>query len=143
VDRRPINDAVVATLLAGTTKPVALAKVPDVLVVDDDGRLVEPYAIVYAIPGTTTRRTISDADGDWLYEYQVTSVGARDDQAQAMADLCRRALVERAPNGDFITPMVLAAGQIIDRRSLEAGGPEPAGGGLWQVIDTYHLEASR
>lgn len=140
-NQRLLHKAVVAMLTAATTKPAALARVPDNLTFDDDGLLIDPYSIVY--PLVTTQIT-----GSWIgpgehvcIPFQVTAVGRNDEQAQAMADLNREAVLARTAGGSFVNP-ITADVQVIERRIVDMSGPDPAGGGLWQVPDTFELEVT-
>lgn len=128
----------VTILATGTTKPVDLARVPSGVTFDADQTLVDPYAIVYPLIATQLSGSLGGPDEQVCVPWQVTSVGANGEQAQAMADRVRESLLARNPNGSLVN--VLVDVHEIDRRPTMFGGPESAEGGLWQVVDSFESE---
>lgn len=139
--RGKLHEIVRAALAAATGKPVGLGKTPAPNV-DADGKLIDPYAIVYALDAVPAWPSLEDPDGSMTAPYQVTSVGRDHDHAQWMDDTCRGAILSRNPSGEFTNPLVVADATVTDRRLRSAGGPEPSGGGLWQAVSIYDLEVS-
>jgi hypothetical protein len=140
-NRLELNRGVVACV-ATTGKLVDLCVTPDGIALDVHGQLIDPYAIVYPLPGVPSYPALDDS---WCtsLQYQITCVGQNADQAQWMADKTRHALTSRNPatGGNWTNPITASDALVIDRRLREEGGPEPTGdGGLWQVVDTYDLE---
>lgn len=139
--RTTLNRAVVTALAAATSKPCELAAIPASVTYDADELLVDPYSIIYPLPG---QRSYSSLDDVWcvVLMYQVTNIGQNADQSSWMADKTRQALTSRNPStgNDWTTPITASDVHVIDRRLREEGGPEPTGGGLWQTVDTYDLE---
>jgi hypothetical protein len=141
--RTALNRALVTAIAAATSKPCELAAIPASVTYDGAGLLVDPYSIVYPLPGVGSYANLEDV---WcvVMQYQVTNIGQNADQAQWMADASRQALTSRNPDagGVWTQPITASDVLVIDRRLREEGGPEPTGGGLWQVVDTFDLEVS-
>jgi hypothetical protein len=141
--RGKLHESVRARLALATGKLVGKGTVPDGIVRDGEGKLTDPYAIVYALDATGGAvPDLESPDSSLVAPYQVTSVGRDFDHAQWMDDTCRGVFLSRDPSGSFTNPIIVADAAVIDRRLRSAGGPEPAGGGLWQVISVYELEVS-
>lgn len=123
---------------------VRLYEPPKTLVRYPDGRLRHPYGILYpgdAVPfdgGTLV------ADEHFTVPYQLTAVGDDGQHAQWMADTCRGVLLTRHPSGEFLKPITVPdlTVTVTDRRPVSLGQPEPAGDGLFQVVELYELEVS-
>lgn len=110
------------------------------LVKTDDGKLIDPYTILYPIGAVGIRGTLGQPERSAPLMYQLTSVGRTYQSAQVMADLNRAAVIARAPGGVFLHPLDAGLSMVVsDRRNNEIGTPEPSEG-LWQVADTYVLE---
>jgi hypothetical protein len=151
IARNPVTEGLKAMLLAalvgagtaGRNLYVEIGSAPadSLLVEDDQGRLIDPYGIIYPLPGVELRGSLSQPERMVPLPYQVTSVGRTHGSAQIMADKIRRATVDRNPNGSFLHPLSAGASMVVsDRRTSEVGTAE-AHEGLWQVPDTYVLEA--
>jgi hypothetical protein len=131
------------TMLATiTTKPVALGRVPDTVTYDADGLLEDPYLIVSPL-------IASQIEGSWAapseqasIPVQFTSIGRNDEQAQGLADLARQTLLGRNANGSFVNAITVADVKVIDRRPTYMGGAVPAGGGLWETVDSFDLDVT-
>lgn len=127
-----------------TGNATAIAEVPAGIVRDDRGQLVKPYHIIYPLPGRPLPEhgSLAKAEEAVAVAVQVTTVGARHDHAVEGADACRAGLLARDPSGDFTNAIAAGSDVVIDRRTSVLGAPEPSGGGLWQVADTYDLEVN-
>jgi hypothetical protein len=132
--------ALVTMLATQTSKPVAFGRVPDTVTYDADNLLIDPYVIV-------TPLIASQIDGSWAapaeqvtVPLQLSSVGRDDEQAQWMADVARQTLLGRSASGAFTNDITVADVKVIDRRPTYIGGAVPAGGGLWEAIDSFDLE---
>lgn len=140
-NRMKLSRAIPEMLVAATSLRFDLAVIPDGVAFDADEKLIDGYGIVTPLPGVPDYGTLED---EWcvLLQYQVTNVGQNADQAQWTADRSREALTSRDPatGNDWTNPITVSDALVIDRRLREEGGPEPSGGGLWQVVDTYDLE---
>lgn len=135
-----LNAAVVFALGTNTGKPIDYGRVPDGLTLDQRGRLIDPYSIVYNID--TLPHDPRFCKDRWIarIEYQVTNVGRTDDHAQWMADANRKAFLNRGAGGVFVQAIAAVGAAVIDRDPLRLRGPEASGGGLWQVVDSFLLE---
>lgn len=134
-----LERAIVTMIAAVTEKPCELCAAPDDITYDAEGRLVDPYCVIYPLTGVASHVALDGVTGT-VKMIQVTNVGSNADQAQWMADASRKALTSRGSNGDWTNPITASDALVIDRRLREDGGPEPSGGSLWQVADTYDLE---
>lgn len=141
-NRSLLNDAVATTLSDATGWKVAFGQIPALDPGDFDsmGNLIAPYGIVYARPGRARDSDFAEAHCLAEYPYQVTWVGQTDEQAQFAAETGRQALLARAVNGAFINPIMVEDVTVLTLYPGELGGPEPGGGALRQVVDTYDLE---
>jgi hypothetical protein len=137
--RDPVTEGYKAMLVAAGLK-VEIGSAPATLNTDEQGKLIDPYSIIYPITGAELRGTLGQPERSGPLPYQVTSVGRTQRSAQIQADLVRIATATRVPGGPFLHPLDAGAGMVIsDRRTREIGTPE-AIEGLWQVADTYVLE---
>lgn len=132
----------VATLADVTGKPVALGRVPDDVTYDDHGLLLDPYTIVTPLIASQISGSWAGPAEDVTVPFQLSSVGRNDEQAQAMADLTRQTLCGRNANGAFTNAITVVGVKVIDRRPTYIGGAVPAGGGLWEAIDTFDVDVT-
>lgn len=132
--------ALVDMLAAQTTKPAALGRVPDAVAYDNDGLLVDPYLIITPLIATQLSGSWAAPQEEATIPLQITSIGQNAEQAQGLADLARQTLVGRNPNGSFVNAITVADVKVIDRRPTYLGGAVPAGGGLWEAIDSFELD---
>jgi hypothetical protein len=126
-DRDPVTDGLVDMLVAGTGRPCALNQAPS--------GATTPYSIVYSIPGGGFDGSLANPDGRCDFVYQVTSVGADENDAQQHADLVRRKLLERSANGAFTAVIAAGAFAVILRRPDGGpGGMTTEGAGDYLVV---------
>ncbi len=123
-DVRPFTDWFIALLEAGTSKSVGDHRIPPL------GDPLDPYCIVYAIPGGGfDGPALTSPDADARLIHQVTSAGKTRAQAQWMADLVRRTVLSRTASGAFQVQLAAPLGwSIPDRRPVGGpGGIDPEG----------------
>ncbi|HEX9993202.1 MAG TPA: hypothetical protein VGB14_09775 [Acidimicrobiales bacterium] len=107
-----------------------------------------PYAVVYPIPGGTTGGPFVAPDADADFVYQVTSVGKDRWQAQYMAGLVRRAILDRDENGAFVHAITVAEDDpnlrraVVWARSGQARGAPIREGALVSIGDRYVLSTT-
>lgn len=134
---RPVTDALVAFLAAQTGQPVGRATAP----IQADGTpydpAQDPYAIVWPIPGGTSWGPgLVAPDAGAQLHYQVTSVGARSDQADWMADKVRQAMVGRTAGGQLAATLTVPGVAVLDRELSLYGGVDREGD-VVSVPDSY------
>jgi hypothetical protein len=150
IARSPVTEGLKAMLLdalAGAASEgrdlfVEIGSAPEAILLEltDDGKLVDPYGIIYPLPSVGVRGTLGNPERSAPLSYQVTSVGRTAQSAQVMADLIRPAVTSHLSGGAFLHPIDAGAGMVVcGRRCIEIG-QALASNGLWQVDDTYVLD---
>lgn len=130
IGRLPFTKALRAMLQDTTGRPVGLGRYPT----DSSGQVVAtPYAVLFPIPGTTyDGPPLWDAFDTPTWQYQVTSVGARADQAEWMGDRVRVALLDRL-DGRWTHELVVPGLLVLSREHVADGGADSDGGTVSQV----------
>lgn len=145
-NRRLLNAALITRLASVSTVDAGpfkfdLARVPEDIELDANLKLVKPYGILYPLVGYNTSGDLELPQRHARLPYQLTSVGQIADHAQWLSDFAKNeVLLKRNPGGDFTNPITASDTLVIDRTCSMHGGPEPSGGGLWQVVDRFDLE---
>lgn len=103
---RTITDALVAMLTAHVGRPVGDAQVPA-----DVGL---PYLIVYPLPTGDIYGDLESPQGMAQVPFQLTAVGERRDQLDALLDRARHAILDRV-GSSFTNPIAPAGATVIDR----------------------------
>lgn len=99
-----------------------------------------PYAIVYPIAGGATwGPTFYGPDDGAEVPYQVTSVGLRADQAQAMADRVRQAMLGRTDGQ--LSAIAVTGAVVLDREFAGYGGVDHDGD-VVSIPDTYTVHVT-
>lgn len=136
-DIREITDWFLS-LIGGTGKPVGNHEIPEL------PNTKSPHFIVYSIPGggfSGPALTAPHADAEMVF--QVTSVGWQPQQAQWMAALARRTVIDRTAGGAFqVAGPTPPTGWVVnDRRPLGGPGGVDSEGNLphrvYSVVDRY------
>lgn len=147
-NRRLLNAALVAKLSTVATVDAGpfkfdLARIPENIELDENRKLVSPYGILYPLESFNMSGDLEAPQRHARLPYQITSVGQTADHAQWLGDFAKNeVMLQREPSGDFTHPITVSDTQVLDRTCSMHGRPEPAGGGLWQVVDRYDLEVS-
>ena len=142
VFRRPVTDAVVAFLAAGTDRPIGDARAP---YKNGDAAQTEtpPYAIVYPIPGAGfSGAFFATPEEDAAFEYQVTSVGWRADQADWMADKVREVMLGRLRSGLFLFPLTVPGLVVQTRESLSPPSEPMEVEQVWSVAESFLIRVA-
>jgi hypothetical protein len=150
IARSPVDLGLKALLLAahatagtaGRPLHTEIGSAPDaaLLVRTDDGKLIDPYTILYPIASLGVRGTLGQPERSAPLMYQVTAVGRTHQSAQIMADLNRIGITSRVPGGAFLHPLDAGLSMVVSGRRTSELGTAEAVEGLWQVADTYVLE---
>ncbi|HEX9991353.1 MAG TPA: hypothetical protein VGB14_00355 [Acidimicrobiales bacterium] len=132
-DRRKVTQALIDMLAAATTRPVGD--------LDRPPAGVEPFAVVYPIPGGS-----SDGPAQWPHAdvdrvYQVSSVGKDRWQAEWMADKVRAAILGRNGNGAYVNPITVDGVVVFERDEYAQGAPIREGA-LVSIGDRYVLRTT-
>lgn len=148
LERAPITAGLKAmlqnwTAAKGTNNTDMLGEVgeaPRGLVKTSDGKLINPYWIIYPMPTFEPYGDLAHPESGARLAYQITSVGRTDESCQIMSDLIRRGILERSATGEFVRAIAAGASMsVIDRRAFEFGFLTPEAG-RWTIYDTYILE---
>lgn len=140
IERKPITDALIAMLAAGTGKPCGDHDIPP------GASLVEGYSIVYTVDGGSYEGApLWAPESDAILVYQVSSVGSLRSQAEWIADRVRRTLCSRVPKGGFQVTFPDPAGFRVTSRWPESTVPAPIVTGatakdrIFTVPERFHL----
>lgn len=136
-DRRELSKNLRTMLAVYTDRPIGRQKAPKF---ENPANPAFPYSIVYAIGGGEySGPAFSDPDADVVCVYQVSSFGARDDQAELQATKIRKAVLSRT-NGAFTTELLDPEGmKIIDRRPQGGPGGVDENDGIYFVAERFEL----
>jgi hypothetical protein len=144
--RHPLNDGLVALLndtippTQGQDERFGLGRAPEQVPLDDQGRLIDGYGIVYPLLSPLLWGSLSRPERALTASYQVTYVGRSPEHAQRLADEGHAVLTGRA-DGGWVHGIDAPGVAVLGRRCRERGSVEQATGGLWQVADIYDMEA--
>ena len=142
--RQPVTDALLVMLRATTSpdnRPLRVGdhRAPEVV---PPAKVPEtPFAVLSLVSGPGATGSYRDPASDGRLVYQLLSVGENRRSAEWMADQLRTAMLGRNANGEFVRPVTLANGAVIDRQ-LEATGPATEEGDWWNAADLFALEVS-
>ena len=139
--RHPVTLAFEEMLKTGTGKPIGVGRSP---VVEGDALKVPPvpYAIVYPIPGGGFSGSLAFPDEDANFEFQVTSVGLRLDQADWMADKVRWCVLGRSESGNFVQQMTVTDHAVVNREPTGPPGAPVLTDNVWSVAESYYVRVS-
>ena len=116
-----VTEALIDMVAAATGRPVGGAQLPF--------GADPPFAVVYPLPGGDTwGPDLVAPDAGAALLYQITSVAIFRADAEAHADLVRQVLLDRDPDGGFVTPLVVAGLTVIDREHVAFGGIDESRG---------------
>lgn len=113
IDERVLLNEMAAFLELETGRQVGVQDMPEDATV--------PYAIVYPVQTDMTGPPFWDPFADTEFQFQVTSVGERWDQARWMADKVRRVVLDRA-NGVYLENPAITGHNVVNRDFVDAGG---------------------
>lgn len=134
VDRSPVTAALVAMLIDATDRPWGDGEAPADTSV--------PYGVVWELAGGAFEGpAFSAPDADAALPYGLTCVGERRDQAGALADRARRAMLGRSAAGVLVVSMtsqaLTDAGLVVeDRQALAISGIDREGR-VFNATDQY------
>lgn len=130
--RGPITAWFIQLLVNGTGKLIGDHKAP--------ANSSVPYGVVYAIDGGEEWGALNRPESDAVMPFQVTSVGARRDQAEWMADRVRMTVLHRDVNGLFLVQLAPPAGTVIqDRRPQGGRGSIDKNGDVHEVAERFEI----
>ncbi|MFI1830708.1 hypothetical protein ACH41E_30365 [Streptomyces sp. NPDC020412] len=125
VPRRPVTRALAALIEEATGRPCGTGALPRVRVGDEWVPAPVPYTVLDSLPGVFSGPPLADWHADAAWSYQVTSVGAREDQAEWLADRVRAGIVGRT-RGRWTCELALSQGRVIDRELHYDSAGEPS-----------------
>lgn len=140
-NRHPVTIAFEAMLKTGTGRPIGVGRSP---VVGGDALNPPPvpYGIVYPIPGGGFSGSLAYPDEDAAFEFQVTSVGLRLDQADWMADKVRQCVLARQESGNFVQQMTVTDHAVVSREPTGPPGAPVLTDNVWSVAESYYVRVS-
>lgn len=143
IARTPVTNGLLAMLRDVVARPVGDAVVPGPLTGTDD---LVPYTIVYGMPGGRyTGPPLLGSETSAQLVYQVTSVGETREQAEALADRNRDAILAMHTDAaGWLNPISAGPGRHVMSRDTVAGpGEAVAGDGppdsVWHVDERFVL----
>lgn len=135
LDQRKVTTNLVTMLQAATSRPGADMVPPEAAEL--------PYFFVIPIAGgpDSSGPALTAPDADVGVVYQVTSVGARRDQSEWMADKVRQAILGRNPDGSFVVAFPVVPGLSVADRRPDGGRPgtDRQGDGRYATPERYVL----
>lgn len=140
--RHLLTRAIVALLESATERPCAAVHPP---YPGGDAAVPAPfpYSILYPITGGALSGSFFyHPEEDAAFAYQVTSCGERDDQADALADKVRTAILGRDSGGSFLYPLSIGNLIVQDREGLGSPGGVDRIDMIYQVSESYLVRVS-
>ncbi len=126
VARLPVTRALAALLVKATGRPCGVGELP--CLQGESGEwepAAVPYTVLDSLPGSFSGPPLEDWHADVAWSYQATSVGARGDQVQWLADRVREGVVGRR-DGRWAYDLHVSQGRVIDRELDHDAGGEPS-----------------
>ncbi|WP_424217000.1 hypothetical protein ACN20G_33440 (plasmid) [Streptomyces sp. BI20] len=138
ISRAPVTAAIRDLLAAGVGRPVGVGVLPT----GTDGRPAPlPYLVLYPLGGTTEGAPLTDRGEDASWEYQVTIVAGRTDQAEWAADRTRAAVLDRDAAGRWAYPLTPAGARVWAREPV-AEDLGDADTGLVTLVHRYRFKVT-
>lgn len=137
IERRVVNNAVKALLEEATGRPVEIEIAPSA---DDSNAWADlPYVVVTPGGGLPfSGAPFCDMYEDASFGYQITSVGERQDQVEAVADRVRLAFLGRDRFG-FIYDLNITGVNVMLREPMGPPGRMQREGRIYNVVDSFML----
>lgn len=139
--RHPVTVSFAEMLKTGTGRSIGVGRSP---VVDGDALAVPdfPYAIVYPVAGGGFSGSLAFPDEDAAFEFQVTGVGLRLDQADWMTDKVRSVVLGRSGSGNFLYEMTVTDHAVVNREPTGPPGAPVESDNVWSVAASYYVRVS-
>lgn len=132
---KPVTDALVAFITTVTARPVGESSSPTA--VDP------PFAVIDPLPSSDFwGAEYHESQSGSTLTYQITSVGVRRVDAEALADTVRHALLDRSESGAFVTAMPVTGLAVLDRELVSYGGVDSERG-VYNVRDVFSIHVTR
>ncbi|MFJ4010319.1 hypothetical protein [Streptomyces sp. NPDC090026] len=140
IDREQFSASLRLMLAKATGRPCGLGSLPLV----DGSPAPVPYIVLYPQGGRVHGAPLADRSEDADLVYQVTSVGARTDQAEWMAGRVERAVLERTAVGGWRYPLVVPGADVWAREQDADDGTDDSGAddGVVTSSQRYRFKAS-
>lgn len=141
-NRRTVTDALIVMLEAATGRPVGDFDSP----VDGTEPVPMPvagypYLVVASIAGGGSTGSVASSADTLTIVYQLTAVGLRRDQAEALSARAHQAMLEVALTGGWAHP-IAAAGHTVAIRVHDSSGGTDIDGPFVNAVERYALDVS-
>jgi hypothetical protein len=145
VARTPLTEALKtmlnAVLAVPDTQRFDVGRAPEDPPKNKDGLLIHGYGIIYPLVSPLMWGTLESPEDTLTAVYQITFVGRTSEHVQNLSDAAHAALLGRSANGQFSQSLAPSGLVIVERRCIERGSVLEGSGALWELPDTYELEA--
>lgn len=142
VERNLVTSALIDMLVLVTGRPMSVGMAPT----DATGRVLSsyPYAVIFPRDGGPfTGPPFGAMNNEAAFGYQITSVGERPDQADALSDRIRTAILAQSKAGPFLNPLVIPEAHVMMRESMGPPGRLTREGRIYNVVDSYIIRVTR
>lgn len=119
-----------------TARPVGVVDVPSV----SAGQELLPYSVLYPyVEGALTGPAFAAPEADARRSFQVTCVGRRSDQAEALMDRVRSAILGRKSDSSFLNAISVTGMRVIGRESLGGPGQGDRSDDRYTIVERFAL----
>lgn len=147
VARSPLTQALLTMLNAAPTLVVPdtsrfdVGRAPDDPPRNKEGLLIHGYGIIYPLTSPIYWGSLQDPEDVLTAAYQITFAGRTPEHVQNLSDATHKVLLNRGTNGVFANSITAAGLNVVERRCYERGTVTEGTGGIWELPDTYEVEA--
>lgn len=149
VARSPLTEALKTMLNAAPQIAVSdpavdrfdVGRAPDNPPKNREGELIHGYGIIYPVISPVMWGSLQDPEDVLTATYQITFAGRTPEHVQNLSDATHKALLDRNGNGTFANAITASGLVVVDRRCAYRGGVTQGTGGIWELPDTYEVEA--
>jgi hypothetical protein len=118
-----------------------VGRAPDNPPRNKEGELIHGYGMIYPVVSPITWGSLQDPEDVLTAVYQITFAGRTPEHVQNLSDATHVALLNRGSNGVFSNAITVSGLVVVERRCAYRGGVTQGTGGIWELPDTYEVEA--
>lgn len=147
VARSPLTEVLKTMLNAAPTLVVAgtsrfdVGRAPDNPPKNQKEELIHGYGIIYPLTSPLWWGSLQDPEDVLTAVYQITFAGRTPEHVQNLSDATHKVLLNRGVSGAFANSITVAGLIVVERRCTERGTVTEGSGGIWELPDTYEVEA--
>lgn len=147
VARSPLTEALKTMLNAAPTLAVPdtsrfdVGRAPDNPPKNQKEELIHGYGIIYPLTSPIYWGSLQDPEDVLSAVYQITFAGRTPEHVQNLSDAIHKVLLNRGPSGAFANAITVSGLSVVERTCTGRGTVAEATGGIWELPDTYNLEA--